>query len=202
MPNAPHPAVFLDRDDTLIANAELPDEAFAGRWGDLADPAWVSLLPGVHDSCLALRRAGFVLVVVTNQGSVARGGATIADVEATNAKVCELLPDPDRPHRPHHPHRPGSSLIERTYFCPYHPLGAVEPYNVEHPWRKPQPGMILAAVDDLGLDLASSWMVGDAERDVEAGQRAGIDAARCIRVGVDGELPDLAAAAARILRSR
>ncbi|MDQ7014385.1 MAG: HAD-IIIA family hydrolase [Planctomycetota bacterium] len=191
-----HPAVFLDRDDTLIANAELPDEAFAGRWGDLADPAHVALLPGVHDSCLALRRAGFALVVITNQGSVARGGATIAEVEATNARVAELLPDPDRPDRP------GSSLIERTYFCPYHPLGVVEPFNVEHPWRKPQPGMILAAVDDLCLDLASSWMVGDAERDIEAGRRAGIEPARCIRVGVDGELPDLAAATARILRSR
>ena len=196
MPHAPRPAVFLDRDDTLIANAELPDEAFAGRWGDLADPDHVSLLPGVADSCLALRRAGYVLVVITNQGSVARGGATIADVEATNARVAELLPDPDRPDRP------GSSLIERTYFCPYHPQGTAEPFNVEHPWRKPQPGMILAAVEDLGLDLASSWMVGDAERDVEAGRRAGIDASRCIRVGVDGELPDLAAATARILRSR
>lgn len=193
MPNAPRPAVFLDRDDTLIANAELPDEAFAGRWGDLADPDHVALLPGVADSCLALRRAGLLLVVITNQGSVARGGATIADVEATNARVSELLSDPDSP---------GSSLIARTYFCPYHPQGAVEPFNVEHPWRKPQPGMILAAIDDLGLDPASSWMVGDAERDVEAGRRAGIDASRCIRVGVDGELPDLAAAAARILRSR
>lgn len=186
------PAVFLDRDDTLIANAELPDEAFSGRWGDLADPAQVRLLPNVDTACLQLRRAGYLLVVITNQGSVARGGATIADVEATNARVAELLPDPDRP---------GSSLLERTYYCPYHPIGVVEPYNVEHPWRKPQPGMILAAASDLKLDLATSWMVGDAERDVEAGCRAGIDPTRCVRVGPDADFPDLAAVAARILRS-
>ena len=188
----PRPAVFLDRDDTLIANAELPDEAFSGTWGDLADPSQVRLLPGVDDACRELRRAGFVLVVITNQGSVARGGATIADVEATNARVAELLPDPDRP---------GHSLLERTYYCPYHPIGAVEPYNVEHPWRKPHPGMILAAIDELDLDVRTSWMIGDAERDVEAGRRAGIDPARCLRVGPDGALPDLAAAAAHILRS-
>lgn len=187
------PAVFLDRDDTLIANAGLPAPAFAGgRAGDLADPAFVSLLPGVHGACVELRRAGFVLVVVSNQGVVARGGATVEQVEATNARLAELLDDPDRP---------GCSLVERVYYCPWHPGGTVEPFNVEHPWRKPSPGMLLAAADDLGLDLAASWLVGDAERDLEAGRRAGLDGARVLRVGPGCAFAGLAEAAAHILRS-
>lgn len=187
-------AVFLDRDDTLIVNSALPAAAFAaGRAGDLADPRHVALLPGVLHACTALRHAGHRLVVITNQGVVARGGASMEQVEATNARLCALLPDPDRP---------GESLIERVYSCPYHPEGTVEPFNTEHPWRKPQPGMILAAADELGLVPARCWLVGDAERDTEAGQRAGIPPERCLRVGPGAPLPDLAAAAARILRSR
>lgn len=189
----PSPAVFLDRDDTLIANASLPASVFAaGRHGDLADPAFVALLPGVAGSCLGLRRAGFLLVVVSNQGVVARGGATLGQVEATSDRMCALLPDPDRP---------GCSLIERVYHCPWHPAGTVEPFNIEHPWRKPAPGMVLAAIADLDIDPAASWLVGDAERDLEAGRRAGLDTARLLRVGGDAPFADLAAAAAHILRS-
>jgi len=190
----PSPAVFLDRDDTLLANASLPPAAFAaGLPGDLADPAFVRLLPGVADACLRLRRAGFVLGVVSNQGVVARGGATLAQVEATSDRMCALLPDPDRP---------GRSLIERVYHCPYHPAGRVPPFNVEHPWRKPSPGMVLAAVAELDLDPAASWLVGDAQRDVEAGRRAGLPPQHCLRISPGGLLPDLAGAAAHILSTR
>lgn len=186
------PAVFLDRDDTLIANASLPPEAFRrGTRGDLADPGFVRLLPGVEDACRSLRSAGFTLVVVSNQGVVARGGATVAEVEATNARLAELLPDPARP---------GHGLLERIYFCPYHPTGAAPEYTREHPWRKPSPGMLLAAQRDLDIDLARSWLVGDAERDIEAGRRAGLREDRLIRVGPGLPCPDLRAAAARILR--
>ena len=130
--------------------------------------------------------------MVSNQGVVARGGATLEQVEATSDRMCALLPDPDRP---------GRSLIERVYHCPWHPAGAIEPFNVEHPWRKPSPGMILAAIADLDIDPTASWLVGDAERDIEAGRRAGLDAARLLRVGGDAPFADLAAAAAHILRS-
>lgn len=190
----PNPAVFLDRDDTLIASTDLPPEAFAaGRPGDLADPAFVRLLPGVAEACGSLRRAGFVLVVVSNQGVVARGGATLAQVEATSNRMCALLPDPDRPRH---------SLIARVYHCPWHPDGSVEPYNTEHPWRKPGPGMLLAAIEDLDLDPARSWLVGDAERDLEAGRRAGLEPGRLLRVGPDAPFPGLPGAAARILSSQ
>ncbi len=190
----PTASVFLDRDDTLIANASLPAAAFAaGTHGDLADPAFVQLLPGVHEACCDLHRAGYVLVVMTNQGVVARGGASITQVEATNARVCETLSNPDQP---------GISLIERVYYCPYHPAGSVEPFCIEHPWRKPQPGMILAAAEELNLDLAASWLVGDAERDIEAGRRAGIDPARLLLLDTNSDIPDLAAAASHILSHR
>ena len=89
------PAVFLDRDDTLIVNSALPPEAFArGVRGDLADPAWVRLMPGAEQACAALWRAGFVLVAITNQGVVARGGAPLEQVHATNRALCQTLPKP------------------------------------------------------------------------------------------------------------
>lgn len=164
------PAVFLDRDDTLIANRSLPTPP-GQQPGDLADPARIMLLPGAHRACQLLKDAGFALVIVTNQGVVARGGATIEQVHATNDRVCALLAGES-----------GSSLIDAVYCCPYHPQGSVAAYTREHPWRKPAPGMILAAADDLQLDLARSWLIGDAPRDRQAGIAAGLDPARCLLI--------------------
>lgn len=183
------PAIFLDRDDTLIENRALPWSEIGTPQGDLCNPAYVRLLPGVRDACERLVNAGFVLVVVSNQGLVARGVGTLADVTRTNERLLALLtPEPS-----------GRPLIERVYVCPYHPKGTVPPYNVEHPLRKPAPGMILQATEELGLDLARSWLVGDAPRDIQAGRAAGIDAARCLLVGPGIELPDLRAATRVIL---
>ena len=90
------PCVFLDRDETLIANATLPPpERPHPAWkpGDLSDPERVVLLDGALEACRMMRGAGYALVVVSNQGCVARGSATIKDVEAVNARVSELLVD-------------------------------------------------------------------------------------------------------------
>lgn len=156
----------------------------------MADPEFVTLLPGVASACARLRAGGYALVVVTNQGVVARGGATLAEVEATNARLESLLPDPQRT---------GQSLLDRVYSCPYHPNGSVREFAVEHPWRKPCPGMLLAAEAELGLDLARSWLVGDAGRDIEAGRRAGLDEARLLRVGPGQPWSGLPAAVDHIL---
>jgi D-glycero-D-manno-heptose 1,7-bisphosphate phosphatase len=161
-------AVFLDRDDTLIANRTVT--ASTAHPGDLFDPALVQLLPGAAAGCRLLSEAGFALVVVSNQGAVARGRCSIEEVEATNDRVRELLA------------REGVSLAG-IYYCPHHPKGTVAPWNAEHPWRKPAPGMLLAAAEDLRLDLGRSWMIGDAERDIEAALAAGIPARRAILVG-------------------
>jgi histidinol-phosphate phosphatase family protein len=154
-------AVFLDRDNTLIPND-----------GDLGDPDQVRLLEGVAPALARLADAGFRLVVVSNQGGVARGRYGEADVEAVHRRIASLV-DEAAGRR---------GLIDRFYYCPYHPEGTIEAYAREHPWRKPRPGMLLAAEGDLGLDLARSWLIGDQPRDVEAGRAAG-----CSTVLISGD---------------
>ncbi|MEZ6233960.1 MAG: HAD-IIIA family hydrolase [Phycisphaerales bacterium] len=182
----PRPAIFLDRDDTLIENATLPPEAFAARHhGDLCDPAWVRPLPNAINACRRLAGAGFALIVVSNQGLVARGHGTIEQVEATNDAMRRLFTDDQ--HR---------GLIAAIYYCPFHPIGRVPAFTREHPWRKPAPGMLMAAAAALDIDLARSWAVGDKPRDLESGRRAGIPDSNLLLVSAAF---DLAAAADRIL---
>jgi len=166
-------AVFLDRDDTLIACNELPAPTPPAKDGDLVDPALARLLPGVAQGLARLASRGFALVVVSNQGVVARGGGTLAQVDAVNARVATLL-------------AAEGVRIERFYYCPFHPKGTVDGLSREHPWRKPQPGMMAAAAAELELDLDASWLIGDAPRDVEAGIAARLRAERCLLVGSAG----------------
>lgn len=176
------PAVFFDRDDTLIENATLPAEAFAGTPGDVADPAWIRPLPGAVEACARAVSLGYAVLLVTNQGVVARGGASLDEVEAACEHTIEVL-------------GPG---IEACFACPFHPRGTgPAEFCREHVWRKPQPGMLLAAGDLLGLDLRRSWMVGDAARDVEAGEAAGMPASQCLLLSDE---MTLAAALDRIAR--
>jgi len=182
-----HPAVFLDRDDTLVECNSLPPPSPPAAPGDLIDPALVRLLPGVLGACRRLKAAGFRLVVISNQGTVARGGATLDLVRAVNDRVRALLTDPST--------RGGESLIHAVYFCPYHPNGVVPEFTREHSWRKPAPGMLLAAAQEHQLDLSKSWLVGDAPRDVEAGKAAGLPPKKCLLIGTGAPFADLAAAA-------
>ncbi|HVZ93141.1 MAG TPA: HAD-IIIA family hydrolase [Phycisphaerales bacterium] len=177
-------AVFIDRDDTLIAcNAVTPD-------GDLGDAALVELLPGAFEACARLKRGGYFIAVVSNQGGVARGKFTTREVESVNARLNELL----------------GGTIDAFRYCPYHPRGVVAEFAREHPWRKPSPGMILDIAEKNSICLDRSWCVGDAERDVEAGRAAGC---RTIRIGpaemiadtsAEFRAADLPAAAMVILR--
>ena len=185
------PAVFLDRDDTLIRNADLPAAAWRGRTpGDLLDPAHVELLPGAGEACRRLVAGGFTLVVFTSQGGVARGGGTIRDIERVNDAVRTLLADGAGPGFTR-------SIIAAFYAVPFHPEGTVARFAREHVWRKPGAGMLLAARDELEIDLSRSWAVGDMARDAEAAAAAGIDHGRCLLLGRDAA--DLAGAASRIL---
>ena len=145
-------AVFLDRDGTLMEND-----------GDLGDPSKVVLLPHVSQGLVSLRENGFKLIVVTNQGGVARGKYDEAAVVATHARLETLLCQATGL----------MCVIDAFYFCPFHPEGSVSEYRREHAWRKPSPGMLQAAALDHGIDLASSWIIGDQERDVQAGAAAG-----------------------------
>ena len=162
-------AVFLDRDDTLIVNRAIT--ARTAHPGSLYDPELVRLMPGAATACRALKGAGYALVVVTNQGAVARGQCTIAQVEQTNTRMCEIV-------------RAETGVdLDAVYYCPYHPKGTVAPWNTEHPERKPAPGMLLRAMRELEIDAARSWMIGDAERDIQAAIAAGIAVERTIVVG-------------------
>lgn len=180
------PAVFLDRDDTIIdtkaATARTPHP------GDLIDPALVRLLPGAGEACARLHRAGFPLVIVTNQGGIAQGVCTFQQVEAVHDRLRELLLAFGV--------RPAC-----IYYSPNRPppAGIIPPYNAPHPWRKPEPGMLLAAAADLDLDLSRSWMVGDAPRDAESGIAAGLPPDQSLRLAPSTPFPDLAAAANHIL---
>ena len=149
------PAVFLDRDNTLIART--------GEGGDLGEPERVRLIDGVAEGLKSLRDAGFRLIVVTNQAGVARGRFSEADVDAVNHRIAELI-DGATDSR---------GVIDRFYYCPYHPEGTLEEYRRDHPWRKPHPGMVLQAAHDMHLDLSQSWLIGDQDRDVAAGRAAG-----------------------------
>lgn len=161
-------AVFLDRDDTLILNREIT--AHAATPGDLADAEMIKLIPGVALGLGALAQAGFALVVVSNQGVVARGGATLSNVEACHRRMSELIRTEDGPG------------LDAILACPFHPRGRSFKWTREHHWRKPSPGMLLAAADDLHLDLSRSWLIGDARRDADAAILAGIDPARAVLV--------------------
>ncbi|MFZ9882234.1 MAG: D-glycero-alpha-D-manno-heptose-1,7-bisphosphate 7-phosphatase [Phycisphaerales bacterium] len=155
------PAIFLDRDGTLV-----PDD------GDAGNPEKVALAKDVGKALRALRDAGFRIVVATNQGGVARGRFTESDVERTNQRIAELVDAATGLRR----------TIEKFYYCPFHPKGTVAAYAREHPWRKPKPGMLLQAVQDMGLDPARSWVIGDSPRDIAAGRAIG---ARTVLVSRD-----------------
>jgi D,D-heptose 1,7-bisphosphate phosphatase len=159
-------AVFLDRDNTLIEND-----------GDLGDPQKVALIRGAASAVASLKGLNYRVVVVTNQGGVARGKYSEADVDSVHKKINELI-------------RTISGVqVDRFYYCPYHPEAAVEKYRGDHAWRKPRPGMLLQAAKDLDLDLSQSWTIGDQMRDVEAGASAGT---RTILLSPDvEELPPL-----------
>ncbi|MHC4561419.1 MAG: D-glycero-alpha-D-manno-heptose-1,7-bisphosphate 7-phosphatase [Planctomycetota bacterium] len=151
----PNKAVFVDRDNTLIEDP-----------GYLADPDAVRLLPGVEVAIKSFMDAGYFIVVVTNQSGVARGLLTEGALRTIHQNMVDLLA------------RKGAR-IDEIYYCPYHAEGTVAEYAVDSDLRKPNPGMLLQAAEDMDIDLEASWMIGDSARDVEAGQRAGC---RTIRV--------------------
>lgn len=144
----PRPAVFLDRDGTLIEHVPY-----------LSDPAMVSLLPRVAEALKRLRRAGFARVLVTNQSAIGRGMLAVNRLDEIHTELNRQL-------------ALQGATIDGVYYCPDAPKGD-DRTVVENPDRKPGPGMLLRAAADLNLDLRVSWMVGDLISDVLAGLNAG-----------------------------
>lgn len=162
------PAVFIDRDDTLVATRAAT--AGTDHVGDLLDPALVKLMPGAAEGCRLLHQAGLPIVVISNQGAVARGRCTVRDVEAVNDRLRVLLAEV-------------GVRLTGAYFCPFHPEGPAPAFMREHPWRKPGEGMYTAAAADLGIDLSQSWAIGDAPRDVVSAVTAGVPSGHAIVIG-------------------
>lgn len=149
MTRALRPAVFLDKDGTLVHDVPYN-----------VDPDCVRLRAGAGRALARLASAGYALVLVTNQSGIALGRFAAAALAPVWQRIDRLL-------------AADGVRLEAVYHCPHHPQGVVAPYAGACACRKPQPGMLLAAARDLHLDLGGSWMVGDILDDVEAGRRGG-----------------------------
>ncbi|MDR1777816.1 MAG: D-glycero-beta-D-manno-heptose 1,7-bisphosphate 7-phosphatase [Desulfovibrio sp.] len=174
-------AIFFDRDGTLNKDA-----GYVHSWEEWQ---WLS---GAPEALALLGRHGYRLVVATNQSGLARGLYSDADVRRLHRQINKDLLR----------YRTG---ITAFYYCPHHP-----DFTGPCTCRKPQPGMLLRAAAELGIDLGQSWMIGDKIADVQAGLNAGCRPV-LVRTGygreaeqrLSADVPtenDLAAAAAYILR--
>ncbi len=152
-------AVFFDRDGTLIEDRHY-----------LKDPDGVTLLAGAAECVRALREAGFLIVVVSNQSGVARGMMTEDDVRRVNERFCALM-------------REAGAPVDGAYYCPHLPGGCVPAYAADCACRKPKTGMAEAAAHDLGIDLCASYAVGDKAADMLFGANAGMKAGFLVLTG-------------------
>ena len=144
------PAVFLDRDGTLSE-----ERGFIDRL------ELIEIFPWTSDAIRLLNRAGFAVVVVTNQSAIGRGIIDLPFLQTVHDTF-------DR-----HLVRSGAK-IDRYYYCPHHPDAPLPEYRMACRCRKPGPGMIEQATTELGLDPSQSFMVGDRLIDVACGHAAGV----------------------------
>ena len=155
-------AVFLDRDGVI--NRKAIEGEYITSWEEM------ELLPGVAEGIALLNRAGFCVIVVTNQRCVAKGLISEADLQDMHSRMREVLA------------RDGA-VIDAIYHCP-HDLES------QCRCRKPAPGMLLEAAKSRSIDLASSWMIGDSDSDIEAGKSAGCRTIRLLDHGESSPVPD------------
>jgi D-glycero-D-manno-heptose 1,7-bisphosphate phosphatase len=143
-------AVFLDRDGTLMEEVHY-----------CADPAQVRVFEGVAASLRALRKAGFLTIVVTNQSGIARGLISPDAYESVHARLLELL---------------GPDTLDAAYMSP-------DAADSTSPRRKPEPGMLLEAAREWNLALDRCWMIGDKFVDMACGRNAGVAGTILVRTG-------------------
>lgn len=144
------PALLLDRDGVINV-----DHAYVHRVAEF------EFVPGIFELVRTAHALGWPAVVVTNQAGIGRGLYGEAEFEALTRWMCARFAAEGAP-------------IARVYHCPSHPTAALGAYRVDSPMRKPGPGMLLQARDELGLDLLRSVLVGDKASDIQAGQAAGV----------------------------
>ena len=165
-------AVFIDRDGTLVEEVDYlhrPEETVLTREAGAA--------------LAALNARDIPVLVVTNQAGIGKGKFGWEDYESVMRRLGELL-------------SACGAHIDEAYVCPFHPEASPDYRHPDHPERKPNPGMLLKAAQEHGIDLSRSWMIGDKDIDLLAGRNAGCRVA-LVRTGygsrVDPELADFVA---------
>ena len=146
-------AIFLDRDGTI--------NAYKGFLTHLED---FELLPEVAEAITKINKSGYLCIVVSNQPVIARGDCSFDDLKAIHDKMETLLGKE-------------GAFVDAIYYCPHHPDKGFEgehiEYKIDCDCRKPKPGLFLQAAKDWNINLSESYMIGDSERDVAAGNSAG-----------------------------
>ncbi len=141
--------MFLDRDGTLIEEVGYLDRLDR-----------IDIYPGSVDAVRLLNRAGFAVVVATNQSGVARGYFDEAFVGAAHERIASTF-------------AAGGARIDAFYYCPHHPEASVAAYRQACECRKPRPGLLRRAASELDLDPRRSFVVGDRSNDIDAGRAVG-----------------------------
>jgi len=153
------PAIFLDRDGTINV-----DHGYVSEIDNF------EFIDGVIDAMRELKRMGFALVLVTNQSGIARGMFSEDQFMQLTEWMDWSLADRDVD-------------LDGIYFCPHHPEAIVEELRQSCDCRKPEPGMLLTAQQELNIDMASSYMVGDKIEDMLAAKAAGVGKKVLVRSG-------------------
>ncbi|WP_027218068.1 D-glycero-beta-D-manno-heptose 1,7-bisphosphate 7-phosphatase [Butyrivibrio fibrisolvens] len=146
-------AVFLDRDGTI--------NKYVGFLRNIDE---FELLPGVSEAVRKINESGYLAIVVTNQPVIARGEVTYDELNEIHNKMETLLGE-------------DGAYLDAIYFCPHHPdsgfEGEIRELKTNCECRKPKPGMLIKAAEDYNIDLSASFMVGDGDNDITAGNAAG-----------------------------
>ena len=146
-------AIFLDRDGTINIYK-----------GFLTKEEDFELIPGVTEAIKLINRSGYLAIIVSNQPIIARGDCTFEELQTIHDKMETLLGKE-------------GAFVDAIYYCPHHTDKGFEGERPEYKFdcdcRKPKPGLLLQAAKDWNIDLAKSYMIGDTDRDIEAGDNAG-----------------------------
>lgn len=161
-------AIFLDRDGTINK-----------MQGFITKPEDFELLPGIAKAIKVINKSGYLAIVITNQPVIARGDCTFEQLQTIHNKMeTELGKE--------------GAFVDAIYVCPHHTdkgfLGERPEYKCDCDCRKPKPGLLFQAARDFNIDLSQSYMIGDSDRDVKAGENAGVKEAIKVRENMPNEL--------------
>lgn len=164
-------AIFLDRDGTINVYK-----------GFLTRPENFELIPGVAEAIRTINKSGYLVIVISNQPVIARGDCSFDDLNAIHSKMETLLGQE-------------GAFVDAIYYCPHHPdkgfAGERVEYKTDCNCRKPKPGLLLQAAKDWNIDLTASYMIGDSDRDIAAGNAAGCKQSYLINTNETEALPSI-----------